>query len=176
MKKKIMMSCIAVLMAFSLIACGTGTKETVSKGPEGALSDIIDKIYEEKSTELALATTDVDISDTEALQYYTGLSDNSKIKEASVSEVMISALAYSMALVRVNDSKDTKAVAEEMLNGINPNKWICVFADDVKAVGAGDTILLIMTSTSYADTVTADNIVKAFETVCGGKTDFTLNK
>lgn len=176
MKKQIMLSCMVILMAFSLIACGAASKETVSKGQEGALSDIIDKIYEEKSAELALATTDIDVTDTDSLKYYTGLSDNSKIKEATASEAMISAQAYSMVLVRVNDAKDTKAVAEEMLNNIDPRKWICVMADDVKAAGSGDTILLIMTSSTYADTVTADEIVNAFQTVCGGSLDFTLNK
>jgi hypothetical protein len=176
MKKKLIMGCMIVLMALSLIACKTTVKETVSKGPEGALGDIIDKIYEEKNTDLALATTDIDLSDGEALKYYTGISDNSKIKEAAVSEAMISSQAYSMVLVRVKDSKDTKGIADEMLEGVNPNKWICVTADDLKIAGAGDTVLLIMTSTAFADTVTADEIVKAFETVCGGKTDFILTK
>lgn len=174
--KKIIMSCMAVLMAFSLVACGTAAKETVSKGPEGALSDIIDKIYEVKDTGLGLVTTDLDLTDAEGVKYNTGISDVSKIKEAAISEAMISAQAYSLILVRVNDSKDTKAVAEEMLNGVNPNKWICVSADDIQAGGAGDTIALVMTSSAFADTVTADDLVKAYESVCGGKLDFTLQK
>ncbi|MFV0343866.1 MAG: hypothetical protein ACK5JH_13420 [Anaerocolumna sp.] len=177
MKKSIIMSCMVVLMAFSLMACGTAAKEeNVSKGPEGTLSEIIDKIYTEKALELPLATTDIDITDGELLKSYTGISDGSKVKEASVSESMISAQAYSMVLVRVNDTKDTKTVAEEMLAGINPSKWICVTADDIKVAGAGDTILLIMTATSYADMVTAADIVDAYQTVCDGTLDFTLDK
>lgn len=174
MKKKLFMSLMVVVMVFSLVGCNKASKETVSKGPEGTLSDIIDEIYAEKNTELALMTTEVDTSNAEEVTYYTGAKDTSKIKEAAVSEPMISAQAYSMVLVRVNDSKDTKAVAEEMQKGINPNKWICVTADDVKVAGAGDTILLIMTSSAFADVVTAEDIVKAYETVCGGKVDFTL--
>ncbi len=174
--RKFMMSCMAVFMVLSLVACGTTAKETASKGPEGALSDIIDKIYETKDTGLALMTTDIDLTNADDVKYNTGISDLSKIKEATISEAMISAQAYSLILVRVNDSKDTKAVAEEMLKGVNPNKWICVSADDVKAAGAGDTIMLIMTSSAYADAVTADDLVKAYETICGGRLDFTLQK
>ena len=174
--KKIVISCMVVLMAFSLIACGTTSKETVSKGPEGTLSGVIDKIYEQKNTDLALMTTDIDISDPDAVKNYTGISDISKIKEATVSEAMISSQAYSLVLVRVNDNKDTKAVAEEMLNGVNQSKWICVTADDLKVAGSGDTIMLIMLSTALADTATADDMVKAYEVVCGGNLEFTLDK
>jgi hypothetical protein len=176
MLKRMMGILLAGILVFSLAACGKASGSSVSKGPEGELSDIIAKIYEQKKVDLALETTELDITDTEALTYNTGLTDADLIKEATVSEAMISSQAYSLALVRVKDSKDAKTVAQEMLDGINPSKWICVGADDLKVTGCGDTVLLIMMSSSFSDMVTADQIVEAFKTVCGEELDFTLEK
>ncbi len=63
-----------------------------------------------------------------------------------------------------------------MLDGINQNKWICVGADDLKVTASGDTIMLMMVQSSLSDTVTSDQIVDAFKTVCDGKVDLTLEK
>ena len=116
------------------------------------------------------------LPDADTLKYNTGLSDASLVKEAAVSEALISSQAYSLALVRVKDSKDAKTVAQEMLDGINQSKWICVSADDLKVAGCGDVVLLVMVASSMSDTVTAEQIVDAFKTVGAGKLDFTLEK
>jgi hypothetical protein len=176
MFKRIMSIMMVGILAVSLTACGKAAGNEVSKGPEGELSDIIDQIYEQKNMELMLETTKLDLTDAETLKYYTGLSEATLVKEAAVSEAMITSQAYSLALVRVKDSKDAKTVAKEMLDGINPNKWICVGADDLKVAGCGDVVLLIMVDSNMSDTVTAEQMVEAFKTVSAGKLDFTLEK
>ncbi|WOO38089.1 hypothetical protein R2R35_06195 [Anaerocolumna sp. AGMB13020] len=176
MFKKLLCIMMVTLLTVSLAACSKSSGEAASKGPEGTLSEIIDKIYEQKDPGLNLETREVDLTDTNALQYNTGLTDATLIKEATVSEALITSQAYSMALVRVKDSKDTEAVAKQMLDGINQNKWICVGADDLKVTASGDTIMLMMVQSSLSDTVTSDQIVDAFKTVCGGKVDLTLEK
>lgn len=176
MFKKLICIMMVTLLTVSLAACSNSSGDSKTQGPEGALSDIIDKIYEQKDPGLSLETKDINLTDINSLQYNTGLTDASLIKEATVSEALITSQAYSLALVRVKDSKDTKAIAKQMLDGIDQNKWICVGADDLKITACGDTIMLMMVQSVLADTVTSDQIVDAFKTVCGGKLDLTLEK
>lgn len=143
---------------------------------QGKLSDIIDKIYENVNTNLNLMTMDLDLTDLEGLPYYTGLTEATKIKEATVSESAFGSQAYSLVLVRLNDEADAKDIAEEMLEKIDTRKWICAEADDVKVAAYGDVVMFIMTSSQFEDSATADDIVKAFEKVCGAKLDVNMTK
>lgn len=175
MMKRIMSVILVGMMLFGLTACAKADN-TVSKGPEGELSKVIDQIYKQKKLEISVGTTKLDLTNADILKYNTGLSDAALVKEAVVSEAMISSQAYSLALVRVKDSKDAKTVAKEMLDGIDQGKWICVSADDLKVAACGDVVILVMVSSSMSDMVTAAQLVDAFKTVCGGKLDFTLEK
>ena len=144
--------------------------------PSGSPSDIIDKIYANKTVELPLGTTELDISDGEMFTAVTGLASSGKVKEAAYSESMIGSQAYSMVVVRVKKSKDAAAVAGEMLNGINPAKWICVEADDVRVAAYDDLVMLIMVSSSLEETVTGKEIVSSFKKVCGGSLDVSKKR
>lgn len=137
---------------------------------------IIEKIYEIKDTGISVGDVPVDLNDSDAVKYYTGLSDVSKIKEVAVSEAMIGSQAYSLVLVRLNQSKDAETVANEMLQGINPRKWICVEADDLQVVAQGDVVMLIMVSSELESSVTSQNIVDAFQEVRGADLDLLLDK
>ena len=133
---------------------------------DSELTAIIKKIYEVKDPGLMLAETAVDLSNSDSVKYYTGLSDASKIKEAVASETMIGSQAYSLVLVQLNDEKDAKTVADEMKKGIDTRKWICVGADDLQVVSHDDVIMLFMVSSSLKDNVTSEQMVDAFEKVC----------
>jgi hypothetical protein len=155
------------------------TSKEEDKTPSGLsdeLTTIIDKIYEIKDPGLRLMSSTVDLTNLDMVKYNTGLKDVSKVKEIVVSEAMIISQAYSLALVRVKDSADAKSVAEEMLEEINPRKWICVGADDLKIVTYQDVVMLIMLDSNFADTVTSNDIVNAFKEICGGKLDLELKK
>lgn len=171
--KKLVSMLLALTLVLGLFA---GCKGGSDKAPlTGTLDEIIEKIYAEKSVEFMVGTMPVDLTDTEwSLPAYTGLKDASKIKEAAFSEAMIGSIAYSLVLVRLNDSKDAKAVAEEMKSGIDTRKWICVEADDLKVAGYCDTVMLIMVSSEHAASVTAQDMVDAFKAVCGGELDFVI--
>jgi hypothetical protein len=132
-----------------------------------ALSDIIDAIYEKKPVPIALGTRPVDLADADAVMSGAGLSSTELVTEIAISEAMIGSQAYSLVLARLADSGDAKTVAEEMKVGINPAKWICVAADDMSVVASGDVVMLIMLSSELADSVTSDELVDAFESVCG---------
>lgn len=174
--KRLTTTLLAVLLLTALLAgCG---KKTDSGAPAenltGSLTDVVDKIYAEKDPGLMLGKVDVDLKDANALKAYTGLSDATKVKEAVASEAMIGSQAYSLVLVRVNDKADAQTVAKDMLEGINPAKWICVQADDVKAAVRDDVVMLVMVQSDLD--IAADDLVKAFKTVCGGSLDAELSK
>ena len=144
--------------------------------PSGSPSDIIDKIYAKKTVELPLGTTELDLSDGEIFTAVTGLASSDKVKAAAYSESMMGSQAYSLVVVRVKKSKDAAAVADEMLSGINPAKWICVEADDVRVAAYDDLVMLIMVSSSFEETVTGKEIVSAFKKVCGGSLDVSKKR
>lgn len=142
----------------------------------GKLSPIIEKIYEIKDPGVKVGNITVDLSDMDSVKYYTGLNDVSKVNDTLVSESLIGSQAYSLVLVRVTDSSNSESVANEMLNGINSSKWICVQADDLQVVTHDDLILLIMVSSEFEDTLTSQQIINAFKEICGDELDIELKK
>ena len=119
MRKKIVTGLF--LLAAAAMAAGCGKKEAEQTAlDDKTLPEIIDRIYEEKDPGLAVATAEVDLTDADALKYSTGLDSPEGIEAAAVSEAMISAQAYSMVLVRTEDSKNTEETARAMQEGIDP--------------------------------------------------------
>lgn len=168
-KKVWLISCAIMLVVCS--ACGTATGNGNAdgiKGPEGPLPEIIEQIYGNKDPGIAVGTLEIDMNDPDSVKFYTGLDSTDSVSEIAVSEAMISAQAYSLVLVRVTDAGAAEDVAREMKEGINPNKWVCVMADDLQVVACGDVVMLVMMSSTFSDMVTSDEIVDAFREVCGG--------
>jgi hypothetical protein len=143
---------------------------------DGELSVIIDNIYEKKDTTLMLASTPLDLTNMDSVIYNTGLADISKVKEAIVSEAMISSQAYSLVLIRVSDAAYAEEVANSMKNGINQSKWICVTADDLQIATQDDLVLLVMVSSELKDSVTSQQMIEAFQAVAGDELDLILTK
>lgn len=139
------------------------TKTESSKLSSMALSDIIAKIYEKVPVDIYLESANVDITDSDALKYNTGLTDSGKISEVCVSEPMIGSIPYSLVLVKVKDAADAADIASQMKSGINQRKWICVEADDLAVTYSGDVVLLFMVGSDYnEDVVKSSDITAAF--------------
>jgi hypothetical protein len=117
--------------------------------------------------ELPLGTIDVDLTDSYAVKSYLGLDSSDKIAEAVASESMLGAQAYSLVLCRVKNAADAPAVAQQMRDGIDQRKWVCVNADDLMVSACGDVVMLVMISSDYAETGTAASLTDAFKKVCG---------
>ena len=147
----------------------TGPADTEEEPDE--LSGLIEDIYEIQPTGFMVITEELSLDDPEMLKMQTGISDGSQVDKIYMSEGM-RATAYSLILVRVKDEADAEDIANEMLDGVDPNKWICVGADDIRVGVSGDIVMLVMAKSSYD--VTADDILDAFRTVCGGKLDLEL--
>ncbi len=193
--KKAIALILVVAALFSFAACNNTDKpdnETTKPSTEESLpteteketepntqpSDLdllamIDEIYKVQPIDFEVFNSEVDLSDTDSLKYYTGLTDASDIKSASVSEGAMTTTAYSMVLFQLEPTADAEKVGAEIIKGIDPMKWICVGAEDVKLVANGDLIMLVMTPAGASQT--ADDFIAAFTEV-RGEPAFELKK
>ena len=144
---------------------GTAAEPTATPTPDADLSTMVDKIYAEKDPGIMVSTRAVDPADTSWLTYYTGLTDGSDLDAAVASEALIGSQAYSLVLARVKDGVDATALAQQMLDNVDPVKWICVQANDLAAAVSGNTILVVMVDTELG--ITAQDLVDAFAAVTG---------
>lgn len=176
--KKVIALMLTLVLAVSMAACGEKAPAAAEKTPlEGTMEENVNKVIEICPVQFMGGSMTVDLTDTSedglwALGYYTGLQSAEKITDAAVYEPMIGSQAFSLVMVRVADAANAKAVAQEMSDNIDTNKWICVGADEKLVAGYGDTVMLIMLSSSMD--LSAQSYVDAFAQVCGGELDFTI--
>ena len=178
--KKLICALLALSLMIAMTACG-GSKPAETTAPaanvEGTMEELLNKVIEQRPVEFAGGVYPIDLTDTSEdgkwmVKSFTGLEDASQLKEAAAYEPMIGSIPFSMVMVRVAEGADAKAVAEAMKSGVDPRKWICVEADDVKVAGCGDVVMLIMVSTS--GDLTAQSFVDAFQSVAGRNCDFVI--
>lgn len=178
--KKLICALLALSLSVTMIACG-GRKPEETTAPaaniEGTMEELLNKVIEQRPVEFAGGVYAIDLTDTSeeglwAIKSFTGLEDASQLNEAAAYEPMMGSIPFSMVMVRTAAGADAKAVAEAMKSGVDPRKWICVEADDVKVAGCGDVVMLIMVSTS--GDLTAQSFVDAFQSVAGRNCDFVI--
>lgn len=199
--KKLIAMLLALAIVCSLAACG-GTNaeptteptteatseptaestETAAANLSGTMEELVNSVITEQPVEFMGGVMPVDLTDTSedglwAIKNATGLDSAEMISDVAVFEPMMGSLAFSLVMVRVAEGQDAKGVAESMKQGIDPRKWICVEADDLKVAGFGDTVMLIMVSSTGS--LTSQNFVDAFQRVCaaqveGAELDFVL--
>ena len=186
--KKIVTMLLALAMMFSFAACGGTTAEPATEATEPALSlegtmeELVNQVIAEQPVEFMGGIMPVDLTDTSedglwAIKNYTGLDSADQISDVAVYEPMMGSIAFSLVMVRVNEGEDPALVAEAMKSGIDPRKWICVEADDLKVAGFGDVVMLIMVGSDTG--MTAQSFVDAFQKVCtaqfeGAQLEFVL--
>ena len=171
--KKTIALLVVLTMVLSMAACGA--KKAASL--EGTMEENVGKVMQEKPVQFMGGMIPVDLADTSeegkwALKSFTGLDSAEKITDAAVYEPMTGSQAFSLVMVRVADAADAKDVAQQMMDNIDPAKWVCVCANEAKAAGYGDTVMFIMVNTELG--CTAQSYVDAFAKVCGGDLDFTI--
>lgn len=172
--KKILCLVLAFAMALSLAACGGNTEpEAPAFELTGTLREIADKIYanETATDEMALITDDVILEDVDGLKYNLGVASADAIESAIISQPMMNSIPYTLALVKAKEGADIDALKNEILNGVDYRKWICVAAEKIAVVSCGDVVMMIMASEEIVD-----GIVSAFSTVCEGNVSEVLTK
>ncbi|MGI5900368.1 MAG: hypothetical protein ACOX8S_10675 [Christensenellales bacterium] len=121
---------------------------------EGSLEALLAGIYANVQSDEAykawLSTGLVTTEITEAnAEYYLGTNEL-EFERAIASEPMISAQAYSLCLIKMDEDADMEAAKAAIRENVNPAKWICVVVDekDVIVDDAGGVIILIMADKS----------------------------
>ena len=134
--------------------------------------EVINAINSIEAPEFMYMVMPIDMTDADALKMFTGLDSAEGIKDVAVCESMMGSQAYSLVVVKLENEADAKKIAEAMKAGIDPRKWICVEADDIKVSAKGNTVMFIMIDSEYKEFISASSVTEAFKTICGGELDF----
>ena len=103
-----------------------------------------------------LETMKIDVKNIDEVTSYTGLKTNDDIESITVSVPMITAQAYSVAIVKVKDSADVEKIKQEMLDNIDMRRWICVSAEQLYITNSGNIIFSVMADKDIAEAVYND--------------------
>lgn len=189
MFKKILFALLASAMVLTAAACSTqddknddSTDTTVSDssgvsddtsieeaaGYAGTLEELAEAIYEKSPMEAAMGPAmQIDLSDAYAVQYYLGLSDATGVKEAVFSEPMIGSIPYSLCLIRLEEGTDASAIMQNVLDGVNMRKWVCVETDKMIVANCGDVVLMVMCNVYDYGDLAGDQYAAFAEVVTG---------
>lgn len=132
--------------------------------PEGGVSSVasvddavtfIDvNVYSQCMDQLPMSTmsTVLPMEDMEMVTYHTGLTDLTGITDIILSESMIGSFAYSFVMVRT-DGTNTDDIQTALGEQINPAKWVCVQADQIRSVRLDNDIILVMSDNGRTEPV-----------------------
>ena len=150
----------AISFIIFILVSGSGNKGSGNKGnvetPKN-VNDIINTINKNNKNVLPeLETIKVDIKNIDEVTSYTGLKTNDGIESIVVSEPLVTAQAYSVAIVRVKDNADVEKIKQEMLDNIDMRRWICVSAEQLYITNSGNVIFSVMADKDVAKAVYND--------------------
>ena len=138
-----------------ILVSGSGNKGSVETPKD--INDIINTINKNNKDVLPeLETMKVDIKNIDEVTSYTGLKTNDGIESIVVSVPLITAQAYSVAIVKVKESADVEKIKQEMLDNIDMRRWICVSAEQLYITNSGNVIFSVMADKDIAETVYND--------------------
>ena len=138
-----------------ILVSGSGNKGSVDT-PKN-INDIINTINKNNKDVLPeLETMKVDIKNIDEVTSYTGLKTNDGIESIVVSVPLITAQAYSVAIVKVKDNADVEKIKQEMLDNIDMRRWICVSAEQLYITNSGNVIFSVMADKDIAKAVYND--------------------
>ena len=138
-----------------ILVSGSGNKGSVETPKD--INDIINTINKNNKDVLPeLETMKIDVKNIEEVTSYTGLKTNDGIESIIVSVPLITAQAYSVAIVKVKDNADVEKIKQEMLDNIDMRRWICVSAEQLYITNSGNVIFSVMADKDVAKAVYND--------------------
>ena len=144
-----------ILFIIFILVSGSGNKVNVETPKD--INDIINTINKNNKNVLPeLETMKVDIKNIDEVTSYTGLKTNDDIESIVVSVPLITAQAYSVAIVKVKDNADVEKIKQEMLDNIDMRRWICVSAEQLYITNSGNVIFSVMADKDIAKAVYND--------------------
>ena len=147
---------LAVISFIIFILVSSGGNKGGGNTPKD-INDIINTINKNNKNVLPeLETMKVDIKNIDEVTSYTGLKTNDGIESIVVSVPLITAQAYSVAIVKVKDNADVEKIKQEMLDNIDMRRWICVSAEQLYITNSGNVIFSVMADKDVAKAVYND--------------------
>ena len=161
MKKKQNILVIALILlaviSFGIIILVSGKENTSSLETTKDIIKMINSINKDNKNVLPeLETMKIDVKNIDEVTSYTGLTSNDNIESIVVSVPMMTAQAYSVAVVKVKDNADVEKIKQEMLDNIDMRRWICVSAEQLYITNSGNVIFSVMTDKDIAKAVYDD--------------------
>ena len=161
MKKKQNILVIALILlaviSFGIIILVSGKENTSSLETTKDIIKMISIINKDNKNVLPeLETMKIDVKNIDEVTSYTGLTSNDDIESIVVSVPLITAQAYSVAVVKVKDNADVEKIKQEMLDNIDMRRWICVSAEQLYITNSGNVIFSVMTDKDIAKAVYDD--------------------
>ena len=161
MKKKQNILVIALILlaviTFGVIILVSGKENTSSLETTKDIIKMINSINKDNKNVLPeLETMKIDVKNIDEVTSYTGLTSNDNIESIVVSVPMMTAQAYSVAVVKVKDNADVEKIKQEMLDNIDMRRWICVSAEQLYITNIGNVIFSVMTDKDIAKAVYDD--------------------
>lgn len=161
MRKCVTKRCPALLLAaalgiFALTGCGAeGNTESGSK-LDGSCQELLEKVYEnaEFEAEQREAMKDYVMTDipAESAEYVIGTAGIDYV-DAVCSAPQINAVAYQCILLRMEEGADVEAAKQQIADGADPAKWVCVEAESVVVESRDDLILFVMADAKSAEAI-----------------------
>ncbi len=161
MKKKQNILVIALILlaviSFGIIILVSGKENTSSLETTKDIIKMINSINKDNKNVLPeLETMKINVKNIDEVTSYTGLTSNDDIESIVVSVPMMTAQAYSVAVVKVKDNADVEKIKQEMLDNIDMRRWICVSAEQLYITNSGNVIFSVMTDKDIAKAVYDD--------------------
>ena len=161
MKKKQNILVIALILlaviSFGIIILVSGKENTSSLETTKDIIKMINSINKDNKNVLPeLETMKINVKNIDEVTSYTGLTSNDDIESIVVSVPLMTAQAYSVAVVKVKDNADVEKIKQEMLDNIDMRRWICVSAEQLYITNSGNVIFSVMTDKDIAKAVYDD--------------------
>ena len=148
---------LLAVISFVIFILVSGSSNKGSVETPRDINDIINTINKNNKDVLPeLETMKVDIKNIDEVTSYTGLKTNDGIESIVVSVPLITAQAYSVAIVKVKESADVEKIKQEMLDNIDMRRWICVSAEQLYITNSGNVIFSVMADKDIAKAVYND--------------------
>lgn len=165
--RMILMTCIVVMM---LTAC-TGASERTSDEMLIETKDTREMVYIKDAEDISaffdevyfyvkqdvlpeqIETIDLDLDDREMVTYNTGLEQWSQIQRIILSESVSDSIAYSALYVQMKAGEACEQTATQMMEHIDPDKWLEASAQKEILVKLGKDIFFVMGSDKVVQAV-----------------------
>ncbi|MDR1069873.1 MAG: DUF4358 domain-containing protein [Gracilibacteraceae bacterium] len=168
--KKIILLAVSLLLLLTFSACGGGGTPPAASTPPpaevpadtltGETVEILAAVVAAagEAAEAPLPQSFEDQVTAENCQGMLGLTPEQfaeYVTDAYVSNAALTTSAHEVALVKCNDPAAAAEVKALIAEGFDSQKWVCVLPDESSVVDSGSYVLLLATSSDYAEALTA---------------------